>query len=194
MCGSRATVIGDDAALFVDANGAYSRKQAIRLAATFADLGVTWFEEPVSSDDLNGLHEIRDAIPIDVAAGEYGFTVSYFEQMCASGAVDVLQADVSRCAGITEWLRVASVAAGHGLEISGHCAQSLHLAPAAAVVGLRHLEYFHDHARADRVLFDGVVDPTGGVLTPLLDRPGMGLELKEPDVAPLLEFSARHGT
>ncbi len=184
--------IGDDAALFVDANGAYSRKQAIRLAAMFDDLGVTWFEEPVSADDLDGLHEIRDAVPIDVAAGEYGFTVSYFEQMCASGAVDVLQADVSRCAGITEWLRVASVAAGHGLQISGHCAQTLHLAPAASITNLRHIEYFHDHARADRLLFDGVVDPIGGILSPLLERPGMGLELKESDVASLLEYRAQH--
>jgi L-alanine-DL-glutamate epimerase-like enolase superfamily enzyme len=145
---------------------------------------VTWFEEPVSSDHLDGLHEVRTAIDIDVAAGEYGYDVFYFERMCRHGAVDVVQADVSRCAGITEWLRVAAVAAAHGLEISGHCAPSLHVAPAASVPNLRHVEYFHDHVRVDRILFDGVLDPHDGLLVPPRDRPGMGLSLREADAAP----------
>ena len=101
--------------------------------------------------------------------------------MCAAGAVDVLQADISRCAGITEWMRVAAVAAAHGLEVSSHCAQSLHLHPACAVPNIRHLEYFHDHARLDRMLFDGALDPIGGVLRPDLSRTGLGLELKRSD-------------
>ena len=87
-----------------------------------AEQDVTWFEEPVSSDDLDGLREVRDAVTPDVAAGEYGYDLAYFRRMCAAGAVDCLQADVSRCGGITEWLRVAAVAAAHGLDISGHCA------------------------------------------------------------------------
>jgi L-alanine-DL-glutamate epimerase-like enolase superfamily enzyme len=170
-----------DAALFVDANGAYGRKQAVRLARRFADEGVTWFEEPVSSDDLAGLREVRALVDPDVAAGEYGYDLAYFERMCDADGVDVLQADVSRCAGITEWLRVAAVAAGHGLLLSGHCAPSLHAHPAACIPNLAHVEYFHDHARVDRLLFDGVLDPDGGTLTPALDRPGLGLVVKEPD-------------
>jgi L-alanine-DL-glutamate epimerase-like enolase superfamily enzyme len=182
-----------DADLFVDANGAYSRKQAVRLAARFADLGVTWFEEPVSSDDLDGLHEVREATSLDVAAGEYGYALAYFEQMCAAQAVDVLQADVSRCAGITEWMRVSAVAAAHGLELSGHCAPSLHLPVALSVPNVRHVEYFHDHARVDRLLFDGVRDPVEGELSPALDRPGTGLELKERDAQPFLVHSESRG-
>jgi L-alanine-DL-glutamate epimerase-like enolase superfamily enzyme len=181
--------IGAEAELYVDANGAYTRKQAIRLGSKLDDLGVTWFEEPVSSDDLAGLHEVRGMIAADVAAGEYGYDLTYFERMCAHDAVDVLQADVSRCAGITEWLRAAAIAAAHGLEISGHCAQSLHVAPACSVANLRHLEYFHDHARVDRLLFDGVLDPKGGALQPDLGRPGAGLELKESDAVPYLAYS-----
>ena len=169
--------IGPDADLFVDANGGYTRKQSVRLAGAFSELGATWFEEPVSSDDLDGLHEIRAMTPMDIAAGEYGSDLAYFERMCAAGAVDVLQADVSRCAGITEWLRVAAVAAAHGLQISGHCAQSLHLHPACAVTNVRHLEHFHDHARVDSALFDGVLSPEQGVLRPDLSRPGLGLAL-----------------
>ncbi|HEX3393892.1 MAG TPA: enolase C-terminal domain-like protein [Acidimicrobiales bacterium] len=176
--------IGDGAELFVDANGAYTAKQAVRLAPTFVDQGVTWFEEPVSSDDLAGLAAIRHMTAMDVAAGEYGSDLAYFQRMCGAGAVDVVQADVSRCAGITEWLRVAALAAAHGLQISGHCAQSLHAHPACAVPNIRHLEYFHDHARVDRILFDGVLDPIGGVLRPDLSRAGIGLELRRSDADP----------
>jgi L-alanine-DL-glutamate epimerase-like enolase superfamily enzyme len=174
-------VIGERVELFVDANGGYTRKQAVRLARRYRELGVTWFEEPVSSDDLVGLREVRDLVDIDVAAGEYGYDLPYFERMCAAGAVDCLQVDASRCAGITEWLRACAVAAAHGLQVSGHTAQSLHAHPACAVPNLRHLEYFADHARSDRLLFDGVLDPRGGVLKPDLTRPGMGLELKRRD-------------
>jgi L-alanine-DL-glutamate epimerase-like enolase superfamily enzyme len=174
--------VGDDAELYVDANGAYTAKQAVRLGRTFDQEGVSWFEEPVSSDDLTGLAEVRARVDADVAAGEYGYDLAYFERMAAAGAVDVLQADVSRCAGFTEWLRVAAVAAAHGLEISGHCAPSLHVHVACAVPNLRHLEYFVDHARLDRIAFDGVLDPRQGSLRPDLSRPGMGLELREADM------------
>lgn len=173
--------IGDDAELFVDANGGYATKQAIRMADAFGELGVTWFEEPVSSDHLDALHEVRSQTHLDVTAGEYGYDVFYFEAMCRAGAVDCLQADVTRCAGITEWLRVAALAEAHGLEISGHCAQSLHLHPACAVPNVRHLEYFADHARLERMLFDGVLEPVNGELCPDLSRPGLGLEIKHAD-------------
>jgi L-alanine-DL-glutamate epimerase-like enolase superfamily enzyme len=173
--------IGPGTELFVDANGAFTAKQAIRLCRELEDLGVTWFEEPVSSDDLEGLATIKAATPIDVAAGEYGYDVAYFARMAP--AVDVLQIDVSRCAGITEWLRAAAIARANGLEVSGHCAQSLHAPVACSVPNLRHLEYFADHARADRLLFDGVLEPDGGVLRPDRGRPGFGLDLKRADAA-----------
>ncbi len=172
-------IIDEKTELFVDANGGYTRKQAVRVARRFAELGVTWFEEPVSSDDLDGLHEIRGLVDADVAAGEYGYHLAYFQHMVAAGAVDVVQADVTRCGGITEWLRVAALAAGAGLEISGHCAPSLHAAVACAVPNLRHLEYFADHARVDRLLLDGVLDPDSGVLRPDRSRPGLGLTVKD---------------
>jgi len=174
-------VIGDGVELFVDANGGYTTKQAVRMAEAYRELGVTWFEEPVSSDHLASLAEIRAHCALDVAAGEYGYDLFYFQAMCQAGAVDCLQADVSRCAGITEWLRVASVAAAHGLQISAHCAPSLHIHPACAVPNLAHLEYFADHVRLDPMLFDGVLEPHDGMLRPDITRPGLGLELKRAD-------------
>jgi L-alanine-DL-glutamate epimerase-like enolase superfamily enzyme len=178
--------IGDAADLYVDANGAYSRKQALAQAAAFADLGVTWFEEPVSSDDLDGLRLIRDRAPagMDIAAGEYGYDLWYFRRMLDAGAVDVLQADATRCAGITGFMRAAVLAEAHHLQLSAHCAPSLHAHPACAIANLAPIEYFHDHARIEQMLFDGVLMPDHGALHPDLSRPGMGLTFKQADAQP----------
>jgi L-alanine-DL-glutamate epimerase-like enolase superfamily enzyme len=151
------------------------------MAAAYEDMGVTWFEEPVSSDHLEALAEVRSHTSIDVTAGEYGYDLFYFQAMCSAGAVDCLQADVTRCGGVSEWLRVAALAESHGLQVSGHCAPSLHVHPACAVGNIRHLEYFADHQRVERLLFEGALDPAGGNLSPDLSRPGIGMELKRPD-------------
>jgi L-alanine-DL-glutamate epimerase-like enolase superfamily enzyme len=174
-------VIGTGPELFVDANGGYTRKQAIRVAHAADDAGIGWFEEPVSSDDVAGLHEVRDQVDAEVAAGEYGYDLTYFQRMCAAQAVDCLQADVTRCGGISEWQRVAAVAAAHGLRVSGHCAPHLHLDVAAAVANLAHLEWFHDHVRIEAMLFDGTVTPTGGLARLDMSAPGNGLTFREPD-------------
>lgn len=176
--------IGKNAELFVDANGAYSRKEALAYAEQFADeAGVTWFEEPVSSDDLDGLRLLRDRAPacMEIAAGEYGYDSFYFRRMLEHGAVDVLQADASRCGGLTGFLKVADLCEAYGLEISAHCAPTLHLHAACAVSKLRHIEYFYDHDRIEHLLFDGAPVPRDGVLKPDLSRPGLGIEFKQRD-------------
>jgi L-alanine-DL-glutamate epimerase-like enolase superfamily enzyme len=175
--------IGPDAHLMVDANGAYSRKQALEFAEKFAEYHVIWFEEPVSSDDLEGLHLIRDRAPagMQIAAGEYGYDLWYFRRMLDAQAVDVLQADATRCAGITGFLRASALPESHSMPLSPHCAPTLHIAPACAVALLWPMEYFHDHVRIEHMLFDGVPRPKNGVLYPDLSRPGMGIELKRKE-------------
>lgn len=175
MAAARRT-IGDDAELYVDANGGYQRKQAVRVARAAAHLDVRWYEEPVSSDDLVGLGLVRDQVLPDVTAGEYGFDLVYFDRMAPY--VDCLQIDVTRCGGITEFLRAAAVAAAAGLEVSAHCAPHQHLPVAAATPNLRHVEWFHDHVRIESTLFDGALPATGGSIAVVLDRPGHGLELR----------------
>ncbi|MEU8844821.1 enolase C-terminal domain-like protein [Streptomyces sp. NPDC048564] len=178
-------VMGDDGELYVDANGGYTRKQAVRVAAALADVGVTWFEEPVSSDDLTGLRQVRAAVTADVAAGEYGYDLPYFARMITVGAVDCLQADATRCGGITVWLRTAAVAEAHGLHISAHCAPHLHAHAAAAVPNARHLEWFHDHVRLENMLFRGTLDPQGGAVAPgVSGAPGHGLEWNQQAAEP----------
>ena len=175
-------VVGDDVELYVDANGGYTRKQAVRMGQQFYDEHhVVWLEEPVSSDDLDGLREVRDGCSADVAAGEYGYSLDYFAKMAGAGAVDCLQVDVTRCGGYTVWLRAAAVAEAHNLQVSGHCAPNLHAHVATAVPNLRHLEYFHDHHRIETMLFDGALSPQGGHLVPATDKHGHGLSLRQAD-------------
>jgi L-alanine-DL-glutamate epimerase-like enolase superfamily enzyme len=175
--------IGDDAGLFVDANGAFDPKTALRFAEEFADLDVQWFEEPVSSDDLAGLAAIRSAAPpcMQVAAGEYGYTADYFRRMLEAESVDVLQADASRCGGVTGFIRAAHLADAFHVPLSAHCAPALHLHAAAAVPGLSHQEWFHDHVRIESMLFDGAPRVANGTIAPDLSRPGCGFEFKRKD-------------
>jgi L-alanine-DL-glutamate epimerase-like enolase superfamily enzyme len=174
--------IGPNPELFVDANGAYSAKQALAFAERFSDEArVSWFEEPVSSDDLTGLRLLKERAPagMAIAAGEYGYDAGYFAHMI--DAVDVLQADVTRCAGVTELLRVDGLCRARNVPLSLHCGPAIHLHPAMALDKLAHLEYFHDHVRIEHLLFDGAVTPRAGTLSPDLGRPGNGLELKRAD-------------
>jgi L-alanine-DL-glutamate epimerase-like enolase superfamily enzyme len=175
--------IGDDTELFVDANGAYSRKQALEQAKRFAEFNVGWFEEPVSSDDLAGLRLMRDQGPagMDIAAGEYGYDAGYFRRMLEAEAVDVLQADATRCAGITGFLQAAALCEAFQTPFSAHTAPSIHAHVGCANQPLRNLEYFHDHVRIENMFFDGVLQPVNGELKPDRSRPGMGLELKQAD-------------
>lgn len=173
--------IGDDAELFVDANGAYARKQALAQAERFAELGVRWFEEPVSSDDLDGLSLLVRRAParMVIAAGEYGYDLPYFERMLEAQAVDVLQADASRCGGVTGFMSIATLCDTHEIPLSAHCAPALHLHLGCAASRLIHLEYFHDHVRIEEQMFDGVVEARHGALSPDRSRAGNGLCLRE---------------
>jgi L-alanine-DL-glutamate epimerase-like enolase superfamily enzyme len=173
------------AQLFVDANGAYDRKIALRQADRFASDDVSWFEEPVSSDDLEGLRLLRDRAPssMEIAAGEYGFETRYDRRMLEAGVVDELQADATRCAGITGFLEAGVLCSAWGVPLSAHTAPSVHAHVCCAVPRVRHLEYFHDHVRIEQMLFDGVLAPVDGALRPDRTRPGLGIELKTADAA-----------
>ncbi|MEU4674039.1 enolase C-terminal domain-like protein [Amycolatopsis sp. NPDC023774] len=173
-------VIGDRAALYVDANGAYSAGLAGRLLEPLREAGVTWFEEPVSSDDLDGLSRLRTPGGPDIAAGEYGYDLPAFARLVP--VVDCLQIDVTRCGGYTEWLRAAALAAAVNREVSAHCAPNLSAHVAVATPNFRHIEWFADHDRIENLLFDGCLDPAGSSVTPSPAVPGHGLTVRA-DVA-----------
>jgi L-alanine-DL-glutamate epimerase-like enolase superfamily enzyme len=183
-CRQAREAIGE-AQLFVDANGAFSVREALAMIQALEGLGVTWFEEPVTSDDLPGLSRVRDGAPakMDVAAGEYGYDPFYFHRMLDAGAVDVIQADATRCLGYSGFLLAAALAEACNTPLSSHCGPALHLPAACAAPRLRHMEWFHDHVRLEAMLFDGVPKPTGGYIRPDLTAPGHGLVFKAADAA-----------
>ncbi|HEY3922141.1 MAG TPA: enolase C-terminal domain-like protein [Gaiellaceae bacterium] len=173
--------VGDETELYVDANGAFNAERALRWAEAYASWGVMWFEEPVSSNDVDGLRLVRSRSPagMDIAAGEYAYTPDAFRAL--AGAVDCLQADVTRCGGITGLLGAAAVAEAFELDLSGHTAPSIHAHVLCAAPKLRHLEWFHDHVRIERMFFDGFLEPAGGAVHPDRSRPGLGVDLKRAD-------------
>lgn len=173
-----------EAALFADANGAYSPRQAAGFAKQFAEEGVSWFEEPVSSDDLEGMRFVRQHAPaaMNIAAGEYGYHLPDFRKILQAGAVDILQADATRCGGISGFLKAGHLCEAYGLPFSSHCAPALHLQAALSLPSFYLAEYFYDHVRIEKIFFDGVATPEKGMLHADLSRPGLGLELKEADV------------
>lgn len=179
--------IGSDAELFVDANGAYHARQAAGFAQAFHESAcVTWFEEPVIADDLAGLRQVRDHAPspMEIAAGEYGYLLNDFHRLLDHASVDVLQADMTRCGGVTGFLAVAALAEARNVPLSAHCAPALHAHLCAALPVVRHIEYFHDHVRIEQMLFDGVPALRDGALVPDRSQPGLGLVFRASDAAP----------
>lgn len=176
-------VIGEKTGLFVDANCAYFVKQALEKAQAFAELNVNWFEEPVTSDNLNGLHFIREHAPakINITAGEYGYSLPYFDKMLHAGAVDILQADATRCGGITNYIKAGFLAEAFEVPFSSHCAPALHLHASMALPSFFISEYFYDHVRIEKMFFEGSPMPENGYLQPDKSRPGLGLIFKEKD-------------
>jgi L-alanine-DL-glutamate epimerase-like enolase superfamily enzyme len=172
--------IGGDAQLFVDANGAYREKQAVALAEKFAEQDVSWFEEPASSDNLNGLHFIRERLPagMELSAGEYNYDALQARRMLDAQAVDVLQADATRC-GITGFMQTAELCDAFDIPLSSHTAPAVHAHLCCAAVRARHAEYFHDHVRIEQIFFEGATTRhKKGFLQPDLSQPGLGLEFK----------------
>jgi L-alanine-DL-glutamate epimerase-like enolase superfamily enzyme len=182
--------IGPDAALYVDGNGAYDRKQALELAHRFAEYGVSWFEQPVNHEDWDGLRLLRDRGPRDmeITSGEYGYTLNHFHRLIAADAIDVVQADATRCGGVSGFLGVGALCEAAHVPLSAHTAPSLHAPPCCAVENARNIEYFHDHARIESIIFDGALKPDGGALRPDPDQPGMGIALQRQDAEPYLAW------
>lgn len=184
--------IGAEAELFVDANSALSRKKALYFMEASAEDGVRWLEEPLPPEDLEGMRLLCERAPacIEIADGEYGYDLPYFRRMLEAGAVDVLMPDATRCAGITGFLRTAALCESFRIPMSSHCAPLLHMHLGCAVGPIRHMEYFHDHVRIEKLFFDGMPQPVDGALAPDVSRVGLGVELKRADIIPFQSYAS----
>ena len=169
--------VGDDVEIYVDANNGYYAKQAIRMAREFEQYGIGWFEEPVLADDIDGLAAVARATPIPVATGEHEYTKYGFKELIARGGADIVQPDVGRVGGITEWLKVAHLAHAFNLPVAPHAVQLVHLHLACATPNLKVVEYLGVSEEGDRIWYTDFPQPRNGMWSPYPDRPGLGLEL-----------------
>lgn len=177
------TGIGAEAALFVDANGAYSVKQAQHFGEIFSQYDVSWYEEPVRSDNHEGLHFLKEHLPakINLAAGEYGYGLAYYEKMLSAQTVDVMQADATRCGGLTNFLKIGALCESFQIPFSAHCAPLQHLHAALSLPGFYIAEYFFDHERIEKMFFDNYPVVKDGFMCPDDSRPGLGVDFKYAD-------------
>ena len=173
--------VGVGRAVGVDRDPVALARQAVLQAHCFEASGVTYFEEPVSSDQLVDMAFVREHASMDIAAGEYGYDPWYFRHMLESQAVDILQADATRCLGFTGFLQSGNLAQAFATLFSAHTAPSLHAHVACAVPQISHVEFFYDHARIERLLLDGFIEPENGCLRPDTSRPGLGFDFKRKD-------------
>jgi L-alanine-DL-glutamate epimerase-like enolase superfamily enzyme len=182
--------IGDEPELFVDANSAYNRKEALYYIERFAgDFDVRWMEQPLPPEDRVGMRLLRERSParVEIADGEYGYEPTYFREMIEACAVDVVMADATRCCGISGLLKIGALCESFSVPMSSHCAPLLHMHPGCALPSMRHAEYFHDHVRIERMFFDGLPEPSNGALQPDLSRPGFGVAFRRADAERYLQ-------
>ncbi len=169
--------VGDDVEIYIDANNGYYAKQAIRMAQQFEEYDVKWFEEPVLADDIDGLAMVSKSINIPVATGEHEYTKFGFKELISRGGADIVQPDVGRIGGVTEWMKVAHLAHSYNLPVAPHAAQLVHLHLACATPNLKVVEYLGILEVGDKFFYTDFPEPENGMWSPYPDRPGLGLEL-----------------
>ena len=170
--------VGDKVEIYLDANNGYYAKQAIRMSRAFEQYNVGWFEEPVLADDIEGLAAISRATNIPVATGEHEYTKYGFKELIARGGADIVQPDVGRVGGVTEWMKVAHLAHAFNLPVAPHAVQLVHLHTACATPNLKVVEYLGVAEEGDKIFYKDIPMPDNkGNWTPFKDKPGLGLEL-----------------
>ncbi len=167
--------VGDDVEIYIDANNGYYAKQAIRMSKQFEDYGAAWFEEPVLADDIQGLAAISRATTIPVATGEHEYTKYGFKDLISQGGADIVQPDIGRVGGVTEWMKVAHLADAFNLPVAPHAYGVLHLHCAMATPNIKAVEITGPEMERWPVLFEDVPPVIDGQWKPFADRPGLGL-------------------
>ena len=176
--------VGEPVDIMLDVNSAYDAATAIAVCRQLEAEDITWIEEPVPPDDLEGYRRVREHQAIPVAAGESEFGVFGFRELIARGAIDILQPDVARVGGFTGARRVGALAHAHNLRYAPHTGFSAgvsHLAAlhvAASVPNLMTYEYFFAPNPLRDLFTDPFPVPQKGMIA-VPSGPGLGLVLDE---------------
>jgi L-alanine-DL-glutamate epimerase-like enolase superfamily enzyme len=182
--------IGPDVKLMVDVNGTWNVVHAVRMLREWEPYDVFWLEEPVPPDDVEGYRQVREVartIGTNIAGGEQHGSSYDFRVMFERDALDIAQPDVGECGGITEFLRIVSMARGYSVAISPHTVQHVHNHLVAALPGLMWVEFFMGDNELRDFTLELLHKPVealkheNGVL-PLPEALGLGVELN-PEIA-----------
>lgn len=169
--------VGDDVEIYVDANNGFYAKQAIGMSQRMEEYNVGWFEEPVLADDIEGLAMVSSATTIPVATGEHEYTKFGFKDLIARGGADIVQPDIGRVGGVTEWMKVAHLAHAFNLPVAPHAYQEIHLHVACATPNLKVVEYLGVVEAGCKRWYKDFQEPVKGMWSPDPKKPGLGLEL-----------------
>jgi L-alanine-DL-glutamate epimerase-like enolase superfamily enzyme len=172
-------VLGEERLLIVDANMGLTPAEAMRLARDLERYDAYWFEEPLIPEDVAGHAALAKSTTVPIAAGENLYSKYQFQEYFRAGALNIVQADVIRCGGITEWLKIAHMAQAANLPMAPHFVAELHVHLLCAVPNALILEYLP--------WFDALVEEPlrhqGGVFAPP-ERPGHGIRFALGKLAP----------
>ncbi len=113
-------IVGKDRRVMVDANQVFNRNEALRRGRLYQELGCFWYEEPLPPQDMEGYGMLAQALDIRIATGENLNTRYAFADLIARRGADVVQPDNRRAGGVTEWMEIAAIAEGYGLEVASH--------------------------------------------------------------------------
>ena len=180
---------GKDFEVMVDVNQGWDVKKSIRVAPILLDMGVTYFEEPVHAQDYAGQAEIRSHVDVDVVAGESLFTTLDFVKLLKGNCVDMINPDLGRCGGVTEFIQVAALAKAFNKPLTAHVYTdvSAHLI-AAAPTGTM-LEVVPEWWSG---IYDNGVEIVNGMTSPRED-PGFGITINYDTVKKYLNASYTFG-
>lgn len=167
-------VFGEDIWLAVDANQRYDYATALAMGHFFQEeVGVDWFEEPISCEDVDGHARLAERLEVPLALGETLFGRDEFRAYLERGAVDVVQPDITRLGGLTPWLKVAQLAEQHHRPLAPHVLPEVAVHLACGLPTVRVVEYMP-------WLYPAFTEPpalVNGQLVPPR-RPGLGLEVR----------------
>ena len=187
--------VGDDIEILVDVNGAFSAHHAIEIGKGLEDLGVFHLEEPRHFYDLEGLATVADALTIPIASGEMIFTHREYRDLIVRGKIDIIQPDIVKAGGFTEFQRIAAVASVFGKPMTVHNIQPTvctvaHLHICAAYDNLPYAQEYNIEPHSIRDEWPILKNPLqvkGGYLD-VPDGPGLGIELDDDVVNRLAQL------
>lgn len=170
--------VGSAVKLLVDANNAYSRLDALKMARHLEERDIYWFEEPLAPDDSAGAAELARRTDIPIALGENEYMLPGFRDLVHAGAADILNADAQVLGGITDWQKVAHYAAANHLPVAPHGDQEIHVHLVGAVPNGLIVEYYDSSLNALKsAMFSEQLELNSDGTVTVPDRPGLGLEL-----------------